>query len=278
MKSCRNASVVALVVMAPMIAFAACRDPERPEVPPVTAAHPPPGEDSLSQPNEASAPSMRTTSSAAAAPVVAWFVDAPAQVQVGACDRVYIAVVKGKVSAMKDNLAPGDVLLGTLNGGTLDLGGAGTVLVVKQPMPHSASAELCKPQSAFAIVARGDKAQKVEWASGAMRAFFDVPIKLSPELYLGRLEGTSAVPEHTHPTSWEVLAAVEASGTFVLDGTEGKLGPRQVVAIPPGAKHAWKPEQGSKLVAIQMYIPPGPEQRFLTLAAGEKDAGRDAAR
>lgn len=273
MRSCRNASVIAAVVMAPMIAIGACRDPERPEMPPVTSAQPPPGEQTIAQ-ADGSTP-MRTTASVAP-PVSAWFADAPTKIEVGACDHVYIAVVKGKVSALKDNLVPGDVLLGTLNNGTIDLGGSGTVVVVKRPMPHSASTELCKPQSAFAVVARGEKSQKVEWASGAMRAFFDVPVRLSPELYLGRLEGTAAVAEHNHPTSWEVIAAVDASGTFVLDGTEGKLGPRQVVAVPPGAKHAWKPDPGSKLTAIQMYIPPGPEQRFVALAAGEKDAGKDA--
>ena len=49
------------------------------------------------------------------------------------------------------------------------------------------------------------------------------------------------------------------------------------VLIPAGAKHAWKPEPGSKLVAVQMYSPPGPEQRFVGLAAADKDAGaRDA--
>ena len=59
----------------------------------------------------------------------------------------------------------------------------------------------------------------------------------------------------------------------MLDGTEGKLGPKQVVTVPPGAKHAWKPDPGSRLVAVQLYSPPGPEQRFVGLAAADKDAG-----
>ena len=99
---------------------------------------------------------------------------------------------------------------------------------------------------------------------------------LAPELYLGRLEGTAAVAEHSHAEAWEILATVDAKGTLVLDGTEGPVGPRQIVIIPPGTKHAYQPSPGSKLVAVQMYAPPGPEQRFVALAAAAhdvKDAG-----
>jgi hypothetical protein len=44
--------------------------------------------------------------------------------------------------------------------------------------------------------------------------------------------------------------------------------------VPPDTKHAWKPDPGSKLVAIQMYDPPGPEQRFVALANAARDAGK----
>ena len=131
------------------------------------------------------------------------------------------------------------------------------------------------------VVVRGAAAPKLEWAGGTMSARLDVTAgpkapSLAPELYLGRLEGTASVAEHDHPTSWEILAAVEANGTFVLDGTEGRLASRQIVMVPPGAKHAWRPEPGSKLVAIQMYSPPGPELRFGALAAADRAAVKDA--
>jgi hypothetical protein len=42
---------------------------------------------------------------------------------------------------------------------------------------------------------------------------------------------------------------------------------------PKKVKHSYRFDPGSKLVAIQMYDPPGPEQRFVGLAAAEKDAG-----
>ena len=81
------------------------------------------------------------------------------------------------------------------------------------------------------------------------------------------------MPEHVHEGSWEIVAAIEASGTFSLDGKEERLRPQQIVLVPPGTKHAWKPDPGTKLVAIQMYSPPGPEQRFYALAAADKDGG-----
>ena len=93
---------------------------------------------------------------------------------------------------------------------------------------------------------------------------------VSPNAYMGRLEGIAPVAEHVHPDSWEILCAVDAAGTFTLDGKDQRLGPKQIVVVPPNTKHAWKPDDGKKLVAIQLYGPPGPEQRFKKLA--EQDA------
>ena len=59
---------------------------------------------------------------------------------------------------------------------------------------------------------------------------------------------------------------------FTLDGKEQRLGPHEIVRVPPGVKHSWKPDPGSKLVAVQMYAPPGPEQRFKALADAERGA------
>jgi hypothetical protein len=48
-----------------------------------------------------------------------------------------------------------------------------------------------------------------------------------------------------------------------------------VVGVPPGVRHFWTPAPGSKLVAFQLYSPPGPEQRFKKLAAGEAAGAAD---
>jgi mannose-6-phosphate isomerase-like protein (cupin superfamily) len=71
-----------------------------------------------------------------------------------------------------------------------------------------------------------------------------------------------------HEPSTEILIAVEASGTLIIDGKAQHLASRQVVAIAPGAKHSYVPDAGTKLVAFQMYTPPGPEERFKAFAAG----------
>ena len=51
-----------------------------------------------------------------------------------------------------------------------------------------------------------------------MHAHLDVEKSVSPAAYLGRLRGTAPVAEHTHPDSWELICAIEASGTFRLSG------------------------------------------------------------
>ena len=71
----------------------------------------------------------------------------------------------------------------------------------------------------------------------------------------------------------EAFERVDAAGTFVLDGKEVRMKPRTVALVPPDTQHEWRPDPGSSLRAVQIYFPPGPEQRFVGLAAAEKDAG-----
>lgn len=281
MRSCRTASVVATGVLLAIGAMAACHESVRPDVPPLTTARPDGAtllESSIASPSageggagdEGGTSSSMVLAAALESPVKASFVDTPAKLEAGVCQRVLVAVVKGKISAMNETLAAGDVLAVT-HADPFEATGAGTVVWARFSL-GSDCAVLARPAPIKSVV-RGSAAPKLEWAGGTMAARLDVGGKVSPELYLGRLEGTAPVAEHIHASSWEILAAVEANGVFTLEGTEGRLAARQVVMIPPGAKHAWKPEAGSKLVAIQMYSPPGPEQRFVALAAGDKDAG-----
>jgi quercetin dioxygenase-like cupin family protein len=152
-----------------------------------------------------------------------------------------------------------------------DVKGAGTVALAT--VVHSPCSVRARPVGPTKRVIRAAVAPELVWAGGTMRAHLDVEKEVSPEAYLGRLEGTAPVAEHLHATSWEIIMAVDATGTFTLDGKPARLGPRSVVAVPPNVKHAWQPDEGSKLVAVQMYAPPGPEQRFRTLAAAAVDAG-----
>ena len=283
MRSCRTASVFAMGALLMASAFAACRERMDVDVPALTTARPD------GQPSTPVGAALETDGGGAAeprtvladplakeSPIKASFVDVPGNVDAPpSCSRMLVAVAKGKVTVLGESLATGDVLVLT-RPDALKLEGSGLVVVAR----HELDPEACKSPKEKKIV-RGTTAPKLEWAGGTMSAHLDVaPPKpdaggVSPELYLGRLEGTAGVPEHIHAGSWEILAAVEANGTIVLEGTEGRVSARQITMIPPGAKHAWKPEPGSKLVAIQMYSPPGPEQRFVALAAADK-APKDA--
>ena len=265
-------------------AIGACREPATPEIPPLTTAMP----DAATFPAVAVAPAVDNEGGAgapgrsilaevAASPVRAFFFDTPAKLEGGPCQRVLVAVVKGPVTAMGETLASGDVLV-VSNGLGTEVTGSGTVLWASLEIPNCA---VLSAVSATKAVVRGAAVPKVEWAHGTMSAHLDVTASPkapspSPEVYLGRLEGTAPVAEHDHATSWEVLAAVEASGTFVLEGLEVRLTSRHIVVVPPGAKHAWRPDPGSKLIAIQLYTPPGPELRFGALAAADKAAVKDA--
>lgn len=271
MRSCRSASAVAAVALLVAVALASCRDAVSPDVPPVTSALAPAPISAGSDVAEGGAPPAVTPK---APPVVATFVDVPSAVEAPICSRLMIAVARGKAVAMGETLSAGDVLVVT-HPDPIKLEGAGLVLVVRRDFDTSECGVKSRPELHKKVV-RASAAGALRWAGGAMAAHLDVGEKLSPDVYLGRLEGTAGVAEHVHAGSWEILGAVEASGTFVLDGAAGHLGPRQVLVIPPGSKHAWKPDPGSKLVAIQLYAPPGPEQRFLALATAELDAGKDA--
>lgn len=276
MKACRTASVIAIGALGAAMAIGACHENAHVEIPPLTTAKPGtaalPGDTPAAIASDASTP-LEDAGAAAFVPkdppAKVTFVDVPGNVEADPCAHVLVAIAKGNVKTMNETFAAGDVLSLTYPD-PLRLEGTGLVVVAVERME---SCVLRDKPAPIKKVIRAKEAPALKFAGGLMTAHLDVGTKVSPTLYLGRLEGSAAVPEHTHPGSWEILAAIDANGTFVLDGTEGKLGPKQVVMVPPGAKHAWKPEPGSVLVAVQLYSPPGPEQRFVALAAADKDAG-----
>jgi len=206
-----------------------------------------------------------------APPVMAKLVDVtPAGVKVpiaSHCDILYVAVTKGTVAVAGQSLAKGDVLMASSLAapGELELKGSGLAVTVTAPHDcPSPGAPLAGPMTVR--VARAGDAKDLAWAGGTMHAHLDFEKDASPEVYVGRLEGTAPVAEHDHAASWEVLCAIEGSGTFTLDGIPKHIAGPVVVAVPPGRKHSWQPDPGVKLVAVQVYAPPGPEQRFKALS------------
>ncbi len=197
------------------------------------------------------------------APVRARFVAAPARVAAQLCTRVLVAAARGTLELAGNTLAEGDTAVISFSD-PFDLGGSGLAAIAEVEL--AACDVLARPARHIEVV-RASAAPPLRWAKATMSARLDVGTALSPEAYMGRLEGTAAVAEHAHEGSWEVLFALEARGTFALEGVPHRLGPGEVVLVPAGKKHAWTPDPGSTLRAVQMYLPPGPEQRFKALAA-----------
>ena len=77
----------------------------------------------------------------------------------------------------------------------------------------------------------------------------------------------ASIPEHDHP-SWEHIAVLAGSGRFKLGGSDYPVKPGSIFHIPIGVRHSFAADAGSEVVAVQLYSPSGPEQRFVKLAAG----------
>ncbi|HVH43721.1 MAG TPA: cupin domain-containing protein [Labilithrix sp.] len=285
MKTCRTASLVASGAFFALGAASACRESARVDVPPVTVARPtasadpvlsgPAGDASLATAPPAPIDAGAAPVPAHPPPVEVAIADLPVKLPLTTCSDAAVAVVEGTATALGETLKAGDVLY-VQEGDAVEVKGKGVVVTAF----HRSAGETCsqKKLAQAKQVVRLSTTPELTWAKGTMHARLQLGEKQRSDYYLGRLEGQASVAEHVHKGTWEILAAVEASGTFLLDGRESRLGPRQVVFVPPDTKHEWRPDPGSKLVAIQIYSPRGPEQRFLALAAAEKDAGADASR
>jgi putative monooxygenase len=74
------------------------------------------------------------------------------------------------------------------------------------------------------------------------------------------LDAGAAIPKHVHDGSTELLYVVSGGGTMIVDGVELTVTPTSVVQIPPNTEHSFTAAEATR--AIQVYAPPGPEQRF----------------
>ncbi|MBX3228185.1 MAG: cupin domain-containing protein [Labilithrix sp.] len=252
MKSCRVASIVAIGAVGAAGIVEACGG-DRPAAPPVVAA--PAAADKDKDKKEEDALEVA-------------FFEGRTKLGGPPCSRLFIVAAKGTVTLADDVLKTGDVMI-IQYPDDLYADADGLALRVVQPFACS----LRDKPGPVVSLRRAHLARELTWAGGRMHAHLDVGADVSPDLYLGRLEGTAAVGEHRHETSAEILVAIEAAGTFTIDGKASRLGPRQIVTVPKDTPHAWTPDPGTNLVAVQLYAPPGPERRFLMLDAAERDAG-----
>jgi putative monooxygenase len=80
------------------------------------------------------------------------------------------------------------------------------------------------------------------------------------------------VPEHVHDGSVEILYVEQGTVQMTVAGKVKTAGPGDAVYIPAGTKHAAKVTgRFQPLRAVQVYVGPGPEQRFRQGERAEAD-------
>ncbi len=83
--------------------------------------------------------------------------------------------------------------------------------------------------------------------------------------------GGASVPEHKHEGEWEHLVILHGSGKMSLGdaaaAVSSEVKPGAILHIPKGVPHSFQAAPGEDVIALQLYTPPGPEQRFKKNAA-----------
>ena len=197
-------------------------------------------------------------------------------------------VLAGSISLVADesktgsvDLAPWHAFVAPGSGITLRAkGGAARIVLVvaavDMPVAKAAAAKAAPWTSRPVPVASLDLATATDlvWGKGAYHARIGFGAETSPHASLGLLKMSpdSAVAPHVHEKEWEHMAILQGEGDFV-QGTgedERTLHASNGVAfsVPPAVRHQWKPAGSRSFLGIQVYTPPGPEQRFKKLAAG----------
>jgi mannose-6-phosphate isomerase-like protein (cupin superfamily) len=127
------------------------------------------------------------------------------------------------------------------------------------------------PVTSFELSAK----QPVSWGGGAYHArlAYEAGGEGNPPASMTFLQMSKNAPvvEHTHDKEWEFLAIVDGEGELnKKSGGKTAINGSTFASINPGNAHSFKPAGTKPMVAIQMYWPPGPEQRFKKLAEGSK--------
>jgi mannose-6-phosphate isomerase-like protein (cupin superfamily) len=116
-----------------------------------------------------------------------------------------------------------------------------------------------------------EETRELRWAGGAMRARVGVE-RGNASLGLLFVGPAQDGLEHEHAGSWEIVGLLRGSGSTDVGAAPGppstrglRLQAGRVLAIPPGARHRSATGASEEMLAVQLYVPPGPEQRFKTL-------------
>ncbi len=200
---------------------------------------------------------------------------------------LYIVLFDGEVSIKADDIAGKQKRLWRWNAARVP--GLGAMIECKEPTraifvlvantPGSTMGQAGAPGQKVTWTKRPapvtsveiDKQPDLAWGGGAYHARLGFE---DGSASLGSLMASKSapVPQNVHDHEWEILAILSGDGTLARtvggreDDTPIAVG--TFASIAPGVPHAYRPAGTSPLVAVQLYLPPGPEQRFKKLASG----------
>lgn len=98
----------------------------------------------------------------------------------------------------------------------------------------------------------------------SVRILLDLDGTAAAHAGLALLEGDASmrVASHVHDEADEILYVEEGEGLMTVGDERVAVHPGSVLYIPHGLAHAFEPSGTSPFVAVQLYAPSGPEQRF----------------
>jgi quercetin dioxygenase-like cupin family protein len=120
-------------------------------------------------------------------------------------------------------------------------------------------------------VANLASAPKLAWSKGTNAARVTFGGKdggTGASLSLLQVSGRAELPETAHPAEWEHIAILRGSGELLLGNAKYPVTPGAIFHVPRGALHGWK-GGGEDLVALTIFSPGGPEQRYVEAASKE---------
>lgn len=134
------------------------------------------------------------------------------------------------------------------------------------PFPDEVDANATSEGRRVRVVNR-ESHETLPFAGGKLRVkiFYEQEEDALAHGALSLLDGDAdlGVPEHVHEDSAEVLFIESGDGTMILGEDRFAIEPGKVIYVPPNTTHAYEPGT-QPLRAMQVYAPPGPEQRFRT--------------
>jgi mannose-6-phosphate isomerase-like protein (cupin superfamily) len=200
---------------------------------------------------------------------------------------LYVVLFDGEVSIKADDIAGKQKRLWPWNAARVPGLGAMVeskeptraifVLVANAPGGTLGQAAAAAPKAAWSkrpapvTSVELDKQPDLAWGGGAYHARLGFQ---DGSASLGSLMASKSapVPQNVHEHEWEILAILSGDGTLVrtVGGREDSapIAAGTFVSIAPGVPHAYRPAGTSPLVAVQLFLPPGPEQRPKKLASG----------